>query len=428
MKKCILKKPLAFILAFSIMFSSGFMPKQVVQAEERTGLESRLEEMAEKKTDILSETEGVGNTNSTDLALQSTSAILVEATTGTVLYEKNPDEMLRPASVTKIMTLLLIFEEIDSGNLNLEDIVTVSEHAASMGGSQCFFEQGEQQTVQDMIKCIEVSSGNDAAVAMAEHIAGSEAAFVERMNQRAKELGMVNTNFVNACGLEAEGHLTTARDISIMSAELINNHPEIFEYSTIWMDTIIHKTARGESEFGLANTNKFLNQYTGANGLKTGFTSLAGYCMSATAERNGVQLIAVIMNAETKEIRNSEAGTLLDYGFAKCSIYTDSQVLEGLTEPAISGGVKKTVAYRDVEEYSIVLIDEDKNSVTKRFELDESLRAPIISGDTIGKVIYSIDGKIIGEVPIQADENIAEIDFLYSLRYVKSMFLIGGTN
>lgn len=203
-----------------------------------------------------------------ELDISSRSAILMEANSGKIIYEKNADEMLRPASVTKVMTLLLIFESIDEGKLSMDDIVTVSEHAASMGGSQCFFEAGEQQTVNDMIKCIEIASGNDAAVAMAEHIAGSEELFVERMNERAKELGMNNTCFKNACGLEAEGHLTCARDIAIMSRELIVNHPEIKEYSTTWMDYIIHRTKRGESRFDLANTNKFLRQYNGATGLK----------------------------------------------------------------------------------------------------------------------------------------------------------------
>ena len=397
MKGKILKKILAILTVFSIIICSS----HAVYAE-----------TAETSQDVL--------------ALQSESVILIEAKTGTVLYEKNPDERLKPASVTKIMTLLLIFEEIDSGRMSLDDTVTVTEHAASMGGSQCFFEQGEQQTVRDMIKCIEVSSGNDAAVAMAEHIAGSEEAFVQRMNEKAQELGMVNTTFVNACGLDADGHLTTARDISLMSAELINKHPDIFDYSTIWMDSIIHKTARGESEFGLANTNKFLNQYTGANGLKTGFTSEAGYCMSATANRNDIQLIAVIMKAETKEIRNSEAGKLLDYGFAKCQVYTDTQVLEGLPEIPVERGTKDYVKNRDIEEFTLVLIDEDKNSITKSFEIAPDLKAPVKSGDTVGKVVYRIDDRIIGEVPILSDENIPEISFLYSLKYIKSKFLIGG--
>lgn len=397
MKTGLLKKLLAILTVFSIIISNG-VPSYA-------------------------ETE----TSQDVLALQSESVILMEAKTGTVLYEKNPDEKLKPASVTKVMTLLLIFEEIESGRMSMDDIVTVTEHAASMGGSQCFFEQGEQQTVRDMIKCIEVSSGNDAAVAMAEHIAGSEEAFVQMMNKRAEELGMVNTHFVNACGLDADGHVTTSRDIALMSAELINNHPEIFEFSTIWMDSIIHKTNRGESEFGLANTNKFLNQYTGANGLKTGFTSDAGYCMSATAERNDVQLIAVIMKAETKEIRNSEAGKLLDYGFAKCQVYTDNQVLEEMPQVSVERGTKDFIRHRNIDEYTVVLIDEDVNSVTKSIEIDEDLTAPVKSGDVIGKVVYRIDDKIIGEVPILADENVAEIDFLFSLQYVKSKFLIGGS-
>ena len=259
-------------------------------------------------------------TTQVNLEIESPSAILLEAKTGTVIYEKNADEARRPASVTKVMTLLLIYESLDSGKMRKEDVVTISEHAASMGGSQCYFEPGEQQTVEDMIKCIVVASGNDAAVAMGEHLAGSEAGFVEQMNQKAAQLGMTNTHFENACGLEAEGHLTSARDIAIMSRELTLKHPDIFNYSSIWMDTIIHKTARGESEFGLANTNKLLKQYNGMTGLKTGYTSVAGYSICATASRNGVDLIAVVMGAPTKEIRNGDVTKLFDYGFVKCKI------------------------------------------------------------------------------------------------------------
>ena len=273
------------------------------------------------------------------LAIQSKSVLLMELESGTVLYEKNADEMLRPASVTKVMTLLLIFEALERGDIALDDTVVVTEHAASMGGSQCFFEAGEEQTVQDMIKCIEVASGNDAAVAMAEHLAGSEAAFVQKMNERAKELGMEHTHFDNACGLEVETHLTSARDIAIMSRQLLLYHPDILTYSTIWMDSITHKTRRGESQFDLANTNKFLNLYTGANGLKTGYTSQAKYCMSATATRDGVTLIAVVMGAETKEIRNSEAMKLLDYGFAQCRPYVDTEVVPEDLQIFIGAGI-----------------------------------------------------------------------------------------
>ena len=385
-----LKKFLAIILIFSIIMSNSFS----VKAED-------------------------------DLAILSQSAILIEASTGTVLYEKNADEKLKPASVTKVMTLLLIFEALSEGTISYDDTVTVSAHAASMGGSQCFFEQGEQQTVRDMIKCIEVASGNDAAVAMAEHIAGSEEAFVKMMNDKAAELDMVNTHFENACGLDADGHLTTARDISIMSRELIVNHPDIFDFSTIWMDSIVHRTARGESQFDLANTNKFLNQYTGANGLKTGYTSEAGYCMSATAERNGIQLIAVIMKADTKDTRNNEAGKLLDYGFSKCDIYVDENVLEGVDSISVKGGTKKTVRFRTIDSYKFVLINESGSNIEKSVEISSDIQAPVKSGDVLGKIVYKSGDMVVDELPIVADENIAEADFLFCLKYVAGKLFIG---
>lgn len=350
-----------------------------------------------------------------ELDISSRSAILMEANSGMIIYEKNADEMLRPASVTKVMTLLLIFESIDEGKLSMDDIVTVSEHAASMGGSQCFFEAGEQQTVNDMIKCIEIASGNDAAVAMAEHIAGSEELFVERMNERAKELGMNNTCFKNACGLEAEGHLTCARDIAIMSRELIVNHPEIKEYSTTWMDYIIHRTKRGESRFDLANTNKFLRQYNGATGLKTGYTSQAKYCMSATAKRDEVELIAVIMGADTKEIRNSEASKLLDYGFSVCETYTDDNVLSDKIIIPVKFGVKKNVDYYCAKSKTILVIDGNINNIEKKIVRYENIEAPVYKGDIVGVVQYSQDNKVIDEEFIYAACDVAKISYKYSV-------------
>ena len=232
---------------------------------------------------------GEDYSNITDLGLSAQSVILVEASSGSVLYENNSDEKLPPASITKVMTLLLIYEAVRDGKINWDDNVTVSAHAASMGGSQVFLEEGETQTVADMTKCIAIASANDAAVAMAEYIGGSEDGFVQQMNERAKQLGMNNTTFKNACGLDTDGHLTTARDISIMSRELIYNFPEITQYTTTWQDTITHKTRKGESEFGLTNTNKLVKWYNGATGLKTGSTGKAKYCLSATAEKNGIE-------------------------------------------------------------------------------------------------------------------------------------------
>ncbi|MCM1273559.1 MAG: D-alanyl-D-alanine carboxypeptidase [Clostridium sp.] len=360
-----------------------------------------------------------------DVTIESKSAILMEASTGQILYEKNADEPLRPASVTKIMTLLLIFQEISEGNMTCEDIVTVSEHAASMGGSQCFFEEGEQQTVGDMIKCIEVASGNDAATAMAEHIAGTEDAFVNMMNDKAAELGMKNTHFVNCCGLEAEGHLTTARDIAIMSRELTVKYPDIFNYSTIWMDSIIHKTRRGESKFDLANTNKFLRTYTGATGLKTGYTSQAKYCMSATASRNGINLISVIMGAETKEKRNSEAGKLLDYGFAKCSVYCDTEGLPSDVEFPVKLGSSKNVTPQDIEDVQLVIVDGATDSIEKNVIVREDICAPVKEGDTIGMIQYKSGEQVVGEVLIYAACDVPKSSYKFCFKKMcRKLFLL----
>ena len=259
------------------------------------------------------------------IGISAPSAVLMEASTGTVVLEKNSHEKLPPASVTKIMTLLLIFDAISQGKIKLEDTVTTSTYAASMGGSQVFLEEGETQSVDTMIKCISVASANDASVAMAEYIAGTEELFVEMMNNRAKELGMKDTHFVNCCGLDVDGHVTTAYDIALMSRELITKYPQIHNYSTIWMENITHTTKRGTEEFGLANTNKLIRQYPYATGLKTGSTSLAKYCVSATAEKDGIEMIAVIMAAPDPKGRFADATALLNYGYAKCSLYQRSE-------------------------------------------------------------------------------------------------------
>ena len=349
-----------------------------------------------------------------ELCMQTKSAILMELESGTVLYEKNADEMLRPASVTKIMTLLLIFEAIERGEISLDDTVVVSEHAASMGGSQCFFEAGETQTVQDMIKCIEVASGNDAAVAMAEHLAGSEAAFVQRMNERAKELGMEHTHFENACGLEVPTHQISAKDIALMSRQLVLYHPDILTYSTIWMDSITHKTKRGESRFDLANTNKFLNLYAGANGLKTGYTSQAKYCMAATATREGVTLIAVVMGAETKELRNKQAMQLLDYGFAQCSTYVDTDVVPDKLEIPVRNGIYKTISVKPVEQHTITLAAIKPEQVEKKLSVYQNLKAPVAEGDAVAQIQYMYQGTCIGEVVLYAEHAVPKLDIKYS--------------
>lgn len=360
---------------------------------------------------------------SAQVDIKSPSAILIEAESGQVLFEKNSDIAMAPASVTKIMTLLLAFEALDKGDFSLEDKVVVSKHAASMGGSQCFFENGEEQTVEDMIKCIIIASGNDAAVAMAEKIAGSEQAFVDMMNDKAKKIGMKNASFKNACGLDVEGHKMSARDISIMSRELIVKHPEIFDYSTIWMDSIIHKTARGESRFDLVNTNKFLNMYTGATGLKTGYTSTAKYCMSATAERDGIQLIAVIMGGETKDIRNGDACQLLDYGYSKCHKYCDSDVIKE-KKISIDKGTSDYVKIKNISKFeSILLGSESEEIVNKKIKLQENLTAPVKKGDELGEICYYAGERYIGKVTLYAGENVDRMDIGYAVKTVMKKFL-----
>ena len=367
---------------------------------------------------------GKSNSIDIDLGITSKSAILIEANTGTILYKKNENEKLKLASVTKIMTLLLCYDEISAGNMSYDDIITFSEHAASMGGSQCFFEEGEQQTVYDIIKCIEISSGNDAAVAMGEHISGSESEFAKLMNKRAVELGMKNTNFVNACGLDDDNHYSSSLDIGLMSRELITKYPQIFEISTIWMDHITHKTAKGETRFDLANTNKFLRQYTGANGLKTGFTSDAGYCMSGTATRDDITLIAVVMGAETKEIRNREVGKLLDYGFAQCNTYTDNDIFQKDFNIPLKNGVKNNVVPKLIQEHKITLINNKPEDIIKKYEINGKLSAPIKKGDTIGYINYYIKDKMIDQVEITSSENIEKKSYTLSIRDLCNKFFV----
>ena len=277
-------------------------------------------------------------------SVESPGAFLMEASTGTVIYEKDADTRRSPASVTKIMTALLIFENLENGKLHLSDEVVTSAHAKSMGGSQVFLEEGEKQTVETLLKCILVASGNDAAVAMAEHIAGTEEEFVSRMNQKAEELGMENTHFTDCCGLtDSEEHYTTPRDIALMSRELITKYPEVFDYTRIWMENITHVTARGSSEFGLTNTNKLLRSYDGCDGLKTGSTSKALFCISATAERNVIRLISVIMAGPDSKTRFRNAAELFNYGFGSCRLYTDEN-RDPLPDAEVRGGTEPSVS------------------------------------------------------------------------------------
>lgn len=391
------------VFCLVLIFVLSLLPKTPISAEKQEEKESEATQAA--------------------IDVESPSVLLMELNSGQILYEKDKDTARRPASVTKIMTILLTFEAIDSGKLSLDSMVTVSEHAASMGGSQVYLEVNEQQTVQDMLKCIIVSSANDAAVAMGEAIAGSEEAFVQMMNERAKELGMENTNFVNACGLEAEGHVMSAYDIAILSRELLLHHPEVLDYTTIWMDSITHKTNKGESEFGLANTNKFLKKYEGANGLKTGYTSAAGFSMAATATRNGTTLIAVVMGSETKDMRYSDAAKLLDYGFANCSIYEDLKVLDGNNKLEIQDGVTSTVTVEAKEPFRYVFVGAtDTGNVTKKITMLKD-EAPIKKGDIVAKVEYYQGDTLLGSVDVQAVKAVEKQQFHHAFEKIFYQFI-----
>lgn len=363
----------------------------------------------------------VNGENSTDLGIQSKAAILMEASTGKILYENNADEIVSPASITKIMTLILIFDAINEGKIDYDDVVTTSEYAKSMGGSQVFLETGEKQTVETLVKCIIVASGNDASVCMAEYIAGSETEFVRMMNERARELGMTNTVFKDCCGLcDSMEHHTSARDVAIMSRELITKYPEIHNYSKIWMENITHVTNKGSIEFTLANTNKLLKQYEWATGLKTGSTSLAKYCLSATACKDNIELIAVIMGAPDYKVRFSEAVTLLNYGYSVVSMYSDKND-EINREIKISGGVKKTVKIEPEKEFVYICgKDEMINNITKNVKLEKKVKAPAKSGSVVGKTEYYIGDNMIGEVNICLIENVRKagyVDYLKKMWY-----------
>ena len=337
-----------------------------------------------------------------DLKVSGKSAVLMDVATGTILYEQNTHEALAPASVTKVMTLLLIMEAIDSGKISWSDAVTASEAAAAKGGSQIYLKVGESMSVSDMVKSIAVSSANDCACAMAEHLAGSESAFVELMNQRAQELGMADTHFVNCTGLddstEAVNHRTSAHDIGVMSRELLKNHPDIKKFTTIWMDTVRN------GAFGLSNTNKMIRFYDGCTGLKTGFTSGAGYCLSASAQRNGLELIAVVMGAETSADRFAACKGLLDYGFANFALY-EPVVQEGATVPVTLG--KSPVVGAIPKEEAQLLVDKSQvNSIVTEVTLSESAKAPIAAGDVLGTMTIKTESQVLKEIPLVADSNV----------------------
>ncbi len=352
--------------------------------------------------------------------IDAKSAILMEASTGTVLFEKNADAALPPASVTKVMTMLLVLEAIDDGSISTDDTVRISDYAASMGGSQVYLKAGEEMSVDDLLKSVIVASANDAAVALAEHVCGSEGAFVARMNERAAELGMHNTAFKNTNGLDDEdiGHLTSARDIAIMTRQVLQ-HQKVFDYTTIWMDSI------RDGAFGLTNTNRLIRFYRGCTGLKTGSTSKAGFCISATAERDGMHLICVIMGASTKDARNSLAASLLDWGFSGWQVRTYPA---GITEPiSVHGGLCDTVC-AEYPAFSALVRRADADGITFTVECADSLQAPLAAGDVIGQIKYFIGDSEIGSVSITLSNDLPRIGFATLLsRMLRAFTLSGGT-
>ena len=356
-----------------------------------------------------------------DLQIEAKSAILMDAATGTVLYEHNAHEPLPPASVTKVMTMLLIMEAIDDGRIGWQDLVTTSEEAAAKGGSQVYLKVGETMTVKDMVKSIAVSSANDCACAMAEHIAGTEAAFVEKMNAKAQELGMKDTHFVNCTGLDddesAKDHKTSAYDIAVMSAQLITQHPDIKNFTTIWMDTIRN------GEFGLSNTNKMVRFYSGATGLKTGFTSQAGYCLSASAQRDGMELIAVVMGCETSAKRFAACKSMLDHGFANYALITPN-LAEELAVP-VKLGTKDMVSAVPGENAPILIDKSQKNLIAMEVELEKQVTAPVSQGQRLGTLTVKAGDQILQQIPLVAHTVVRKLTFGQIFRHLLKTTLAG---
>lgn len=415
------RKLLAALLILVLMgvppvrgFASDTATEEPVE-EETSGEESAGE----------SENAGSGVAGAPAVNISAPSALLMEASTGTVILERNADAVCSPASITKIMTLLLIFEALDRGDIKLEDEVMTSAHAQSMGGSQVFLEEGEIQTVDTMIKCIAVASGNDAAVAMAEFIAGSEEEFVSRMNERARELGMENTHFEDCCGLtDSDSHYTTTRDVAVMSRELITKHPAIYDYTMIWMEDITHNTARGSSPFTLSSTNKLLKQYQWTTGLKTGSTSKAKYCLSATARKNDIDLIAVVMTAPDYKVRFEDAVTLLNYGYSISSLYRDENK-DTLPEIKVEGGVEESAGLMYEGGFSYLDVKgNDLNQVEKLLSVPEHVIAPVREGDRAGEVIYRLNGETIGTVNVLFSRSVDAAGYKdYLLKVIFSLLL-----
>ena len=359
------------------------------------------------------------------VSVEAPEYVLMEPETGTVILEKDKDVPRSPASVTKVMTILLIFEEIEKGNLKLDDTVITSAHAKSMGGSQVFLEEGETQTVETMIKCIVIASGNDASVAMAEHIAGSEPEFVNAMNKKAQALGMKNTHFVDCCGLtDSDDHYTTAYDIALMSRELIRKYPEILNYSSVWMDTITHNTRQGSKEFGLSNTNRLIRTYEGCVGLKTGSTSKAKFCVSAVAKRKGITLIAVVMAAPDSRTRVKDASMLFDYGFAKCSLYTDENPGK-LPDLKVIKGIKEKTTLTFGKTFRCLSTDGTTfDKIKKKLILPNEVKAPVKKGQKAGELVYYQENRELGRIPVIYAENVKKAGYLDRLKQTAEEFCL----
>ncbi len=357
--------------------------------------------------------------------VKTPSYIVMEASTGQVICEQDADTRRSPASITKIMTLLIIFEHLKSGRIRLDDQVTTSAYAKSMGGSQVFLEEGETQTLETMIKCIAVASGNDASVAVAEYIAGSEGEFVKLMNEKAESLGMQNTHFEDCCGLtDSDGHYSSAKDVAIMSRELITKYPEVFDYTTIWMEDIKHRTAQGTTTFTLSSTNKLLKQYEWTTGLKTGSTSKALYCLSATANKDGMELIAVVMAAPDPKTRFQDAMSLLSYGYSVSQMYTDENK-DPLPAQKVEGGIEDTVNLVYEGPYSYLdTAGNNLNEIEKEVSLPGSVAAPIAEGDAIGEAVYKLNGTRIGSVSILAAKGVEKAQYKDYYKKVWGLYLM----
>ena len=353
------------------------------------------------------------------------SYVVMEASTGQVICEQDADTRRSPASITKIMTLLIIFEHLKNGRIRLEDQVTTSAYAKSMGGSQVFLEEGESQTLDTMIKCIAVASGNDASVAVAEYIAGSEGEFVKLMNEKAESLGLQNTHFEDCCGLtDSDNHYTSAKDVAVMSRELITNYPEVLQYTGIWMEDIEHHTAQGTTTFTLSSTNKLLKQYEWTTGLKTGSTSKALYCLSATANKDGMELIAVVMASPDPKARFADAMSLLSYGYSVSQMYTDENK-DALPVQKVEGGVEELVNLTYAEPFHYLdIAGNNLNDIEKEISLPGVIKAPVAEGDAIGEAVYKLNGNRIGSVSILAAKSVEKAEYKDYLKKVWLKYLV----